>query len=335
MNEDNKHQNNWADYHDKSITPPQHLIRRYDDSKGSRFYWWMVDDNIFTGAGITSVLSSVMPESKHIVEWKLSHGKEWREVLNAASEYGTRLHTIFGEWMQRGFVPEELFIGASEHCRKWGKSGDMPKKDLLAFIKFCEDYKVKPLVIEGMLLSPPTNGRQYCQTIDLLCEMTIVEKTKKMVDEGFYVRGEKKGQPKITEVTEKTERTIKALVDFKSNFAEKDSKSFFDSHLYQLMAARKAVKYNFNIDVEQIYNFSPNSWKSEPSYTLKEWHPSDNDDALFGAYINLASLRGLFTPSGKKMVINKEKPIDMETKSGDYEILGYTEYLKKYVLNNN
>ena len=289
-------------------------------------------EDIFTGGGITSILSAVMPESKHIVDWKLSHGKNWKEVLNAASEYGTALHVIYGEWLQRKFVPEELLDAASEHCRRWGKSGDMPRKDLLAFMKFCEDYKVVPLVIEGMLLSPPTNSKQYCQTIDLLCEITIVEKTKRMVDEGFFVRGEKKGQPKITEVTDKTEKVITALIDFKSNFDSKDKKSFFDSHCYQLMAAKKAVKYNFDIDVDGIYNFSPDGWQNEPSYTLKKWNIDNDDELLFGAYINLASLRGLFTPSGKKMVINKNAPIDPQTKSGDYEILGYTDYVKKYIL---
>ena len=332
MQIEDKSQLQWADYSHQSINPPQHLIRRYDDSKGSRFYYWIVDENIFTGAGITSVLGNVMPESPQVTTWKLSWGDRWKDVLNAASTYGTMMHTIFGEWLVRRFVPEELFIGASEHCRKWGKNGDMPKKDLLAFIKFCEDYKVEPLVLEGMLLSPPTNGKQYCQTIDLLCEMTIIEKTKRMVDEGFFVRGEKKGQPKITEVTDKTEKKIKALVDFKSNFFEKDKKSFFDSHCYQLMAAKKAVKYNFDIDVQEVYNFSPDSWRSEPTYTLKKWNIDNDDELLFGAYINLASLRGLFTPSGKKMVINKNAPIDPQTKSGDYEILGYTDYVKKYIL---
>ncbi len=317
-----KHQLEWAEFKSAIMATPKVQVKRFDNGT-NRFYYFGEEEKTIA-AGITSVLSNILPESDFVTEWKLKYGKDWRKVLESAASYGTFMHQIYSEWLVKRYVPKELLDSARKVCTENSKSSDMPEKDLLSFIKFCEDYKVEPLVLEGLLISEPVNGDHYAMAIDCLCKMTITDKTKETVEDGVYVRGDKKGQVKYKEVTNETSRTIIANLDFKSNFFEKDSKSFYESHLYQLIAAKRAVEYNFSVEVDSMFNFSPNAWRKEPTYSLKEWKPTEIDYKLFDAYINLAQLKGLFTPKGNIFVAPE---FNENTKWSDYKVMDYIEYI--------
>lgn len=325
QNENEKHQLEWCDFKSEIIAAPKVSLKRFDDGKSNRFYYWGEGENINIGIGITSLLSQVIPESSFLTDWKLKYGDNWKKVLNEAAEYGTLMHAIYNEWLIKNEVPEEMMQKAREMCSRTGKSANMIDKDLLAFIKFTEDYKVKPLVLEGLLRSESVNGQHYALAIDCLCSMTIQDKTKTTVEDGEYVRGEKKGEKKYKEVTEVKEKNIIAVIDFKSNSFEKESKSFYESHLYQLIAAKKAVLHNFNLEVDAMFNFAPNAWRTEPTYSLKEWKPTDNDYALFDAYINLACLKGVMSPKGSIFV---PPAFNKNTKSSDYRIISYRDFIQ-------
>lgn len=308
----------WAVWASDQIEPPTIKIHR-EDSKGVRFYWWD-DGGIQTGAGITSLIGAVMPESKFLTDWKLKYGNKWEQVFSDTAEYGTLMHTAFLSLMARLDIAP-LMDAMREISIRNGQSYDQPEKNIYSFLKFAEDYKVNPLIFEGQILDK-FNGGNYCMTIDLLCEATVIEKTKLTTPDGVYSRGVNKGQPRFIEETIKTEKKIKMVVDFKSNYFEKEKKAFYDTHHYQLIAAKRAVKRNFNIDVERICNFAPNNWRTEPSYTLHEWDTTDRDISLFNAYMELARLRGLFTPSGKKFI---SKGFE---KSSEWAQLDYVDYVK-------
>ena len=197
-------------------------------------------------------------------------------------------------------------------------------------MQFCQDYNVKPLIIEGMLLSPEVNGEHFCQTIDALVELDDNETTIEVVPDGVYVRGDKKGQEKTKEVKTTTKVRKIALLDYKSNYLEKITKKFYDTNLYQLIAGKRAVEYNLNVKVDLVANYGPNAWKKEPSYALKVWDIEQKDEELFSLYISIAHKRGLFTPSGKIFV----PPVfDSNAKPTDYKVLSYIEYIKDYLFN--
>ena len=135
-------------------------------------------------------------------------------------------------------------------------------------------------------------GSGLAQTIDLLAKMTVTEKTKTEVEDGVYQRGVNAGKPRMKTVTteEKVEKLL--LIDFKSNFFEKEKKGFYETHKLQLMAAKLAVEQNFGVKVDDVYNFAEVNWQTEPKYTFYKWELTDKDWEIFYAYWKLARLKG-------------------------------------------
>lgn len=326
-----KSQNNWCVY--STLPQPSTFVRRFD-SKDHRFYYWQIPQDgkfvIQTGIGITSLLSMVMPESKPLTDWKVSQ-PDYKETMNESAKYGTLIHSIIQSWLLEGMVPPEMMAEAEAVCEANGVSTDLPHKDLLSWILFCEEYDVKPLLVEALLVSPPIEGNNhYCQAIDLLCELSVKETRVELVDEGEYKSGPRKGEKKVTE--KKVEEKVRkiACLDWKSNFAGKETKSFYASHKYQLIAAKRAVEHNYpDIKVDMLLNFAPNGWRTKVSYSLKQWNVTEKDEALFDNYIKTGLLSGFFTPSGQIFV----PPIfTKDTKSTDFSLLSYVEYVEKVLL---
>lgn len=325
---ENKNQTNWAVWAADKITPPTIKLRR-EDAQGQRFYWFINEhQEIQTAAGITSLISKVMPESKELTTWKVNLGDNWKEVLNDSASYGTIMHICYLDRCTTGFVDKGMLDAMRALSLKHGQSHNQPEKNIYSFLKFVEDYKIEPLIFEGMLACN-FNGEYFAMTIDLLCKVTINTKTKTLVEQGVYVRGEKKGQPKFVEVVTEEEKEMIMIADFKSNFFEKDSKSFYESHQYQLIAGAMAVKQNFGIDVDILANFAPNNWKKEPTYTLKKWETKQHDYNLFNAYLELARLRGLFRPRGLKFIAN-----NFDSSAG-FSLVGYEDYVKGIIEKEN
>ncbi len=323
METENKDQKNWCVWNHPDFPQPKIKLRR-EDNKGQRFYWWVSDEGVKIGAGITSIINKVMPESKFLTDWKLKYGDKWEQILNDTASYGSLMHVAFLDRMTTGDVSTAIIDSMRELSLKNGQGYDQPEKNIYSFLKFVEDYKIEPLIFEGML-TDSFNGETYCMTIDLLCKATIQIKTKETVQVGEYVRGEKKGQPKYEDVTNVEEKQVYLICDFKSNYFEKETKSFFEQHKLQLIAAQRAVKSNFGIDVETICNFAPNNWRTEPSYTVQEYKVTSYDNDIFAAYMEVARLKGLFTPSGTKLISTGFKS------SSDYKKLGYEEYVQEII----
>jgi hypothetical protein len=317
----------WAEYFTGDLKP-QFDLHRYDDSRGNRFYWFIDDKGeVRIAAGVTSVLGLVSTERRAIDQWKQDN-ENWKQLLDASSEYGTLLHGIFADVILGKGVDSTKLAQMQTIAHENGSSWDMASKDILSFLKFHEDVQLKPIIIEGMLLWHDKEKDEYlAMTIDLLATLTITTKVKKEVIVGKYARGEKTGQDKTETVIEEVKTGKTVLIDFKSNFFEKDRKTFYEAHKMQLIAGAKAVKQNFGITVDAIYNFAPgNTWRTNPDYTFKEHEVTDNDLAIWDAYWELALVKGLNRPSGKIFVIGDFK------NSTDYKLLSYEEYVKQVLI---
>lgn len=324
---------NWAEYSTPTLVP-KYIANRYDDKGGNRFYYFRDESGeLKVAAGITTWLGNVMPESKFITDWKLKWGNDWKHVLNITADYGTSMHACFAYMMKGEPIPAELIDLAHEQTKaiqRYEKStpSNMIEKNIISFQKFMEDFKLKPLLIEALLVCRSNSGQYYCLTQDLLAEISVETKEKVEVESGVYVRGKNKGKPKITSKVQKTVKKEIVCIDFKSNSSDKDKKSFFDSHLYQLLGTKKAVLQNFGIKVDRIYNWSPNSWRSSVGdYTLHEWKPTPQDEEIFELYETLAAKLGFFTPRGKVEVFKDWQP---NIKSSEmYEQREYLEHIRK------
>lgn len=317
--------NVWAEYNDKKLTP-KYFINRFDDKKGNRFYYFLKDKEVVIGAGSTTVFGLVSTERERLNEWKNDH-PDWKHLLNISADYGTQSHIQKGNIMFGKGVDLKMLDEMTKLVVDNGGSYNTPSKDMLAFMRFQEDYQLTPLLIEASLAwQDPDTGEWLMQTIDLLAKMTVTVKTKTTVEDGVYVRGEKAGQVKYKDVTteERVEKIL--LIDFKSNFFEKDKKSFFEVHKMQLMAGKLAVEQNFDIKVDDIYNFAENNWRTEPSYTFSKWDLSDKDWAIFWAYWKLAQAKDLNKPEGKMLITEGFKD------SKDFKFLSYREYVEQVLL---
>lgn len=315
----------WADYADAKLVP-KYQVCRFDDKGDNRFYYFHWNNELIIASGVTEPFGWVSTERERLNEWK-EKNPNWRHLLNISSDYGTLEHILYGGMGLGNGVNKELLTAMAKIAKDNGKSVDMPVKDTLAFLKFQEDYKIKTLLVEGQLAWYDEKNKEWlCLTVDWLGEIEIVNVTKEMVEDGVWQRGEKKGQPKFVEVKTETPCRIIALIDFKSNFFEKEKKSFFETNKMQLMAGKLAVEQNFDIKVDRIYNFAPNNWRSAPSYTLYEHKPTDKDWRKFWGYWEIILADDMNKPSGGFIVADKFKD------SSDYKMLSYKEYVEQVLM---
>lgn len=327
-----KSSTSWAEF--SLLPPPAITLNRYDDNSENRFYYYFEYENgvrrTRTAIGITSLLSLVLPTSTYLTQWKIDNAEDWSKILSNTSNFGTALHICYSEWLVKRSVPVEVLDSARNIAVESGSSTESANKSMLSFLKWVEDYNVKPILSEAMILSEPIDGESYALTLDLLAEVTVEEVTVELVEDGIWQRGEKKGQPKIVENKIKSKVKKIALIDFKTNMSEKEQKQFYDSHLYQVIAGAKAVSFNYpDIKIDLLCNFSSVGWRTEPKYNFKIWEPNDVDYELFDLYIRIGRLKGFFTPSGKKFIAPTEFKDGIT--SNDFKYLSYVEYVDNYL----
>lgn len=335
MNKDilkSQSQLDWAEYNPQELKPS--LLWRRLNHGGHRYYFAQKDEEILIACGITTAIDRAFGESKFLRDWKDST-PNWKEKLEKMADYGTLCHIGFGHLCKGEDIPKTLVDLAGEH---FGKKEQF-KKDMLSLKKFLRDYEVEIIFLEGILGTkyPTKYGNAYiCSAIDCFCKLKYKTTKKVQVEDGEYVRGEKKGQMKYRDEKVETIEEVYALVDLKSNYEHKDEKSFFDSHKYQLLFGRRLVEEYFDIKegVIKMFNLSPLGWNKEPKYELKEHIDKENsfgftDSQRLEARLNLAVMEGLVTPSGEIMEID-----DRITAKGDidYRILNY-EDMAREILN--
>lgn len=318
----------WAEW-SASHLQPKYLVRRFDDNMGNRFYFFTPEKEVIIASGITTITDKVLPneETKNINKWK-EDNPNWRHLLNISSEYGTLEHIVHGDIMFKKGIDKTKLDAMQKIITDYGGSHNMPSKDVLSFLRFQEDYNLRPLLIEAQLVwQDPVTGEWIAMTIDLLAQMTIPVKTKKSIEDGVYQRGVNKGKPRFKEVIIESTIEKTLIVDFKGNFFSKDSKGFYLSNKIQLQAAKLAVEQNFpDIIVDDIYNYAPNNWRTTPSYTLHKWDLTDLDWEKFWSHWKTAQLYEYNKPKGKMLVTEGFKD------SNDFKFFTYKEYVEQVLL---
>ena len=253
-----KSQDYWCDYNATNITPP--ILWRRMNNGGHRFYYAEDNDEIIIGAGITTVIAKAFPESIFLRDWK-DRTPNHKELLNTMANYGTLCHIGFQSLLTDKKLDSSLIEIADEVFGMREKF----KRDMVSLAFFIEKHNVKPLFIEGILAKKVINKNGYvdyiCTAIDLFCEMDIEEKNE--VQDGYYKSGERKGEPKF--VKEVTTKRVFAILDLKSNYDDKEEKSFFDSHFMQLLHGASCIEEQFGIK-PLMFNLSTKKWTKEPAY---------------------------------------------------------------------
>ncbi len=320
--------NQWAEYSDSTLKP-KYIVSRFDDKLGNRFYFFKPENEVVVAAGITTIIDKVLPneETRRLMKWK-EDNPNWRHLLNISSEYGTLEHAVHGDIMFKKGIEQAKLDAMQKIVTEYGGSHNMPSKDVLAFLKFQEDYNLRPLLIEAQLVYRDFSSGEYiAMTIDLLAKMTVTVKTKTQIQDGTYQRGANVGRPRYKDVTTEQKVDKVLLIDFKGNFFDKESKGFFLSNKVQLQAAKLAVEQNFpDIKVDDVYNYAPSNWRANPSYTLYKWDLTDLDWKKFENHMQTAFLYDYHKPEGKMLVTEGFK------NSADFKFLSYKEYVEQVLL---
>jgi len=323
-------QTDWAEYNPTGLKPT--ILWRRMNHQGHRYYYAEQDGDILIACGITTAIDRAFGESKFLREWKDSR-PNWKEQLSLMADYGTLCHIGFGFLCKKEAIPSYIIEIADEKFHK----KEQFKKDMMSLKKFLKDYEVEVIFLEGILGShyPTPYGKAWiCSAIDCFCKLSYKEKSTEIVEDGEYVRGDKKGQMKYKDV--KTEKRVEvyAIVDLKSNYDHKDEKQFFESHKYQLLFGKRIIEEHLGIKDIKMFNISPLGWNKEPKYEFKEHLDKENrfgftDNQRLEARLNLAVMEGLVTPSGEFMEINDK--IDFESEI-DYRILNYEDKAREVLM---
>lgn len=257
----------WFD--ESAIRLPDYSVGRVSYGNG-RSYIRLTDGELESPfrlyTSLTTAINTCAPMERGLLEWNVKLGlQEAERQVKISQHYGTLMHLLIGSFLQTGATNlDELEERVQDYlsdknywqpeCSEWVVK---LKYDLLAFALFFSEHKVKPLGIEYVLLSEKYG---FGTLIDLVCEMTIEEK-------GFfgevYKSGENKGQPKET----KQDRTIMAIVNFKSG-----RHAFYRNSGIQMIAEKLLWEENFpDLPLEAAYNWSPKEWITFPDYNMKDW----------------------------------------------------------------
>lgn len=237
----------FADFFDPdAIRVPSYKLRRWTWGEKRVYFEMSPDGDVRFYHGITSILKAQMPTPFALIEWIAKNGVEGgRELRDEAAAYGTAMHVVFATF---------LIEGMYDFDRAWG---DIPnwkdewkvnlQSDLLAFAAFCQEHRVHPLMIEGMIRSERYG---FACTVDLVCKMNIGTGAN-----GNILKKDGDGEQ------------IVALVDFKSG-----RKGFYDSHAAQAVACLAAYNENgIGPVATRAFNWAPNEWVGgKPTWKLKE-----------------------------------------------------------------
>lgn len=215
---------------------------------------------------VTSILDKTLPTSPYLIKWIAEHGVQGANRLrDQKAEYGTLMHLVIADYLQNEVYNLNMMHFIVQHyvrehriqydTSRWAES---LQKDLLSFDAFCKEYNVKPLAVE-MVCAAPSLG--YAGCIDLVCEMTVMEKG--FADGVVYAKGKNEGQPKEVKIP----KTFRAIVDFKSGKHQFYENNEIQANMYMNLWNNCYPEAR----VERCYNWRPTEWEGvDPTYNVKD-----------------------------------------------------------------
>jgi hypothetical protein len=239
-------------------------LYRFDklvSGQNARFYFRIGRKKIYSYISLTSLINHVLPKGFGYEMWLKSLGEKAEIVKMDRAVFGTALHeqafkpliedgTYSFDWLaekdRNGWTnysklhPKEYW----EKSRNWYYSFT---RSMMSFFQFCTDRVEQVLAVEIPLRS---DRFKYAGTLDLVCLLRFNGKI------------------------------VLAIIDMKSFYftihTEKKEKTFYDTHELQLELQKNLWLENFGVPFYNgkelpimLFNFSPNNWRKEPTYTLK------------------------------------------------------------------
>lgn len=243
---------------------------------GSRYYYQFRDGGVLRLPSVTSILSKVMPTSPWLVEWYAKYGMDRaKELARQAADYGTLMHIQISQYLTfRQYDLNAIPVAIEGYKRTKRISYDTAKwryqleYDMLAFDRFARQYKLKPIAISLMLMSP-TLG--FAGELDLIASIEI--------GDGVGGRVLKNGN---------TQR-INVIIDFKSGTHQFYADNEAQLHMYKELCRAECPE----LVIDRVYNWSPKDRTGDWGFNFKD--QTDSREALkIPHYVELFNIDELF-----------------------------------------
>jgi hypothetical protein len=241
---------------DVFIIPQNEIIYRMDQF-GDRYYFRIgIDGKPIVKASTTTIIKKYSPMSPFLLQWWCDQGYEnAKAAMKESSMYGTFVHILWSKLLLRFNIDmseagikqylNEYFTKENEefkyNFKEWHKK---IKQDLIGFVQWVQDYKVKPIAIEMSII-----GERYSGTIDLVCQMTQKE----------------------------TGIVFNAIVDWKSG-----RNDFYDDYIIQLESYRQLWNGKFperHADrIERIFNYGCKDFRLPIGKTVTPYRFKEQTD---------------------------------------------------------
>jgi len=304
-----------------------------------RFYVTFDEENrpILLTSGTTCIADGFADpyKAKMLADWRLSmilKGSNPELHVIRRAHYGTLMHILYGHLLMGKTIPMTESLGRDaleDYIRTLDHGIDETnlqyifanyklelKKDILSFLQWVKDYKVKPLAIELMGCYAKY---KVGSAIDLVC--TLEDEVDGYWGEVYKVNygDRKKGDPKKS----KKKVRVVAIVDYKSG-----KKGFYDSYILQLYLYRKILEDQYGVKVDATYNFAPNDWRKTPTYKFVQ----QDDRKLGNQYFDSVMEQGMkkFEDKPKTYsIFTGNAAVDSEHSSVEYQEVNLLEELYK------
>lgn len=276
----------WFD--DSAIRLPNYKVGRVNYGNGRSYIRILPDGTLENPfrlyTSLTTAISTCSAMERGLLEWYCKLGvAEADRYTKMKANYGTLMHKLIGDYLINNFIDlddleskVQTYLNEENYYDSDTASWAYELQyDIAAFIAFSQEYNIKPLGIEYVLLSE----RGFGTLIDLVCEMDYEEK-------GFfgevYKTGAQAGQPKETKRT----RRITGLMNFKSG-----KHQFYRTNGIQVECERMLWEENFpDLPITACFNWSPKEWTSTPGYNLKDW-TGEIEEQEINSILELARIR--------------------------------------------
>jgi len=269
-------------YQAKEIIKPRRILYRFDNVVSRYYFYFPEGEEEVSYMGATAATDILVPMGQGIPKWYAKNGEAVYVLLRMLAEYGTLMHTEIGLFERNGhkviwsdvekFAYETAMSkGFAWVAEEWAYH--LPR-NLAAWIQFCTEKEVRVLAVEF----PVWSDIYYIATlVDIYCELTFGKKR------------------------------VRAIINLKSNLSDEEDepKKFYESQDCQLQIEKTLWRECIDLPLDMVFNWSPNNWRDEPTYTLKNWTEKTSwpDERLKDS---LPLLKWEFKPPRKTIVLTGE-----------------------------
>lgn len=293
-------------FEDSDIIIPSEGMHRLNIA-GKRYYYNADLDKLYPS--VTTIISKYHPMNRWLLEWWCKLGYE--EALKFMQEkalYGTFMHCIFKyillgniikltveyiESMAIYFLTKGNYSIKDINIENWIYPA---KQDIIGFITWIQEYKIKPIAIEIILCD-----NNYAGAIDF-------------VGKGIF-----------------NDQEIYFICDFKTG-----RKIFYDDNPIQLEAYKKLWNYNYpQFKIDRIYNYGCNDYVIPPHANSNLYRFAEQTDnpvrKRWNHYLAM-HIRENKEIKIKNLVNIRELELNKDSDLSDiFEITNPLEELKKYL----